>query len=90
MKQAKEELLKGADEDLRDLYHHIHSGAVAGEYASMEIYQAPLTILRESREMIKAIPTWPWQPNTLRNLFAPLLFPITVFLIQLFIEGVIG
>lgn len=90
MRLAKDKLLNNVSEDLRDLNHEIHAAAKARDYAALEKFQAPLATLRDSRDMIKAIPTWPWQPNTLRNLFAPLLFPVVVFLIQLFIERVIG
>lgn len=90
MRQAKERLLSNANEDLRDLHNEIHTAAKTRDYAAIEKFQAPLATLRDSRAMVKAIPTWPWQPGTLRNLFAPPLFPVIVFMIQLFIQRVIG
>jgi hypothetical protein len=90
MRQAKDDLLNNVNEDLRDLNARIHSTAKAGDYAELEKYQAPLSTLRNSREMIKAIPTWPWQPRTLRNLLAPLLFPVLVYLVQVFLDRVMG
>lgn len=90
MRQAKESLLKAANQDLKDIYEQIRATAQAGDYAQLEHLKAPLAALKESRDMIKAVPTWPWQPNTLRNLFAPLLFPIIVFLVQLLVQRVLG
>jgi hypothetical protein len=90
MKEAKEAMLASANEDLRDLHKQIHAAAQIQDYAKVDTFQGALATLRETRKLIDAIPTWPWQANTLRNLFVPLIFPVIVFLVQLLIERVIG
>jgi hypothetical protein len=34
--------------------------------------------------------TWPWQPETIRNLLTPLLIPLVVFLMQRFLSSWFG
>jgi hypothetical protein len=40
--------------------------------------------------LLSKIPTWPWQPGTLRVALSPLLLPVAVWLIQRFLERVAG
>jgi ABC-type multidrug transport system fused ATPase/permease subunit len=90
MRQAKEEMLNRTNENLRDLNDQIHIAAQKREYAALTDFQGPLNTLQDLKEMIKAIPTWPWQPQTLRNLAAPLLFPVLVYLVQVFLDRFMG
>jgi hypothetical protein len=39
---------------------------------------------------LERVPTWPWQPQTVRGLIAALLLPIGVWLIQLVIQRMVG
>jgi len=46
--------------------------------------------LKDELEIIQRRPTWPWQPDTLRNLLTPLLIPVVVYLIQRFFGAMFG
>lgn len=89
MKQTKAKLLASANEDLRNIHARIHIAAESQDYAGVDDLHGALSTLRDTQEMIKGIPTWPWQPDTLRNVLAPLIFPVIVFLIQLLVERLI-
>lgn len=89
MKQAKQELLDSVNEDLRLLHERIHAAARSQDHVALDKLQRPLSTLMDSREMLRSFPTWPWQPNTLRNLLAPLLLPVIVFLIQLLVTRLV-
>ena len=41
--------------------------------------------LEIEHNLLQRIPTWPWQPDTLRGLVTALLVPIVIFLIQFFL-----
>lgn len=90
MKQAKHELVIQANKDIKKLYLKIHSTAELEDYEVLGDLKNSLSTLQSSKAMIEKIPTWPWQPNTIRNLFAPFLIPIIVLLIQILIEYVSG
>lgn len=88
--RAKEVLVSSANDDLREIYARIHSAAEAGDYAAIRDYRDALSTLRDSKNLVEEIPTWPWPPNTPRNILAPLLLPTIVFVAQLIIERLIG
>ena len=90
MKQTKAKLLASANEDLRNIHARIHNAAESQDYTAVDDLHGALSTLRDTREMIKSIPTWPWQPDTLRNVLAPLIFPVIVFLIQMLVERLIN
>lgn len=48
----------------------------------MDSLNKALISLDLERAALDRIPTWPWQPETLRNVIAALLFPLVVWLIQ--------
>jgi hypothetical protein len=45
-----------------------------------------LESLMLERKLLEAIPTWPWQPNTLRGLLTAFFLPLILFVGQLVIE----
>jgi hypothetical protein len=90
MRAAKDRLLDAVNADLDHLNLRIHAAAEAEEYARLAQLRDALGTLRDSRDLIRAIPTWPWPPNTVRNAVAPLLLPTVIFLVQLLIERLVG
>jgi hypothetical protein len=48
--------------------------------ASLELEQAAL----------RRIPTWPWEPGTLRGVLAALVLPIVIWLIQYVLQRLLG
>jgi len=54
-----------------------------------ELYRA-ISSLEIERDVLAKIPTWPWQPGTLRVALSPLLLPVAVWLIQRILERFAG
>jgi hypothetical protein len=79
---AKARLLNDLGRDLETLFNRIHAAASAGDLTAVDQHKGALETLKDLREFIQQLPTWPWQPGTFRNLLAPLLFPVLIFLIQ--------
>lgn len=46
--------------------------------------------LTMTRDLIKKIPTWPWQPGTFTLFFSALALPVVVFVIQTFLQSLLG
>jgi hypothetical protein len=86
MKQAKEDLLIQTGENIRMVYEQINSAAKKKDFRKLDKVRGALSTLRETKEIVDQIPTWPWQSSALGNFIFPLLIPIIAFLIQLFIE----
>ncbi len=67
---------------LQHLHRHLDDAdahAVGGDKTVLE------GLLLE-RKVLEAIPTWPWQPSTLRGILTALFFPLLLLLAQLAIE----
>jgi len=86
----KERLLEGIADRLHSAGDELHRRIDAGKYKGMDELNKALAGLEIERNMIAAMPTWPWQPETLRTLLAALLLPLAVWVTQILLEGVLG
>jgi hypothetical protein len=77
------EVERRLDAALANLHRHLDefdAQALAGIKLAVE------SLLLE-RKVLDEIPTWPWQPGTLKALLTALLLPLVLFLAQLALEG---
>ncbi len=61
-----------------------------GSYAEMAEIRNTISAHKESLDIVRKISTWPWEPETVRNLLIPLLFPVIVYLVQRFLGSLLG
>ncbi|MCL5429656.1 MAG: hypothetical protein M1347_07670 [Chloroflexi bacterium] len=90
MREAKEELLSEINRDMKDLQQRVHKSLARKDLSKISDLRNAMGALKDEIEIVHKIPTWPWQPDTLRNLFTPLLIPILVYLVQRFLGGILG
>lgn len=90
MRDAKERLLSEMNKDLKSLQQRVHHSVDRKTLADISNLRTAVGALKDEMEMVQKIPAWPWQPETLRNLFTPLLIPIIVYLFQRFLGGMLG
>jgi hypothetical protein len=67
---------------LQQMHRHLDDAdaqAIAGDKTVLES-------LMLERKLLEAIPTWPWQPSTLRGLLTAFFLPLILFVGQLVIE----
>ncbi len=69
-----------------DLYQQVDSH----EFQRMTALKDLLTALDIHAKTIHKIPTWPWDPETLRTLITALLLPIALFVIQFVLGNVLA
>jgi hypothetical protein len=86
----KERRLEGIADRLNDAGGELHRRIQQGRYRGMDELNKALAGLEIERNMVAAIPTWPWQPETLRTLLLALLLPLIVWAIQYVLQRVIG
>jgi len=86
----KERLLEGIADRLHTAGDELHRRIDAGKYQGMDELNKALAGLAIERNMIAAMPTWPWQPETLRTLLIALLLPLAVWLTQYILQKVLG
>ncbi len=90
MRGAKENLLTQLSKDIESVHNNVHKAVQKQAYGAVGKMQATVSTLRNEQEIIQRIPTWPWQPETLRNLLAPLLLPAMAYLIQRLLGSMLG
>jgi hypothetical protein len=67
---------------LQKIHHHL-------DEFDLQTLTGPKTALESlllERKVLEEIPTWPWQPSTLRSLLSALFLPLLLFLAQLVLE----
>ncbi len=90
MRATKESLLARTGNNLRNLSERLNKSVERGKFAEVDKLRGSLSALREERELIQKTPTWPWQPETLRNVLTPLLIPVIVYLVQRYVGSMFG
>jgi len=90
MRSHKDHLLAEIGSDLSEIQQRTHLALQKKKYADVDKMRGSLSTLREQRELVQKTSTWPWQPDTLRNLLTPLLIPIIVFLVQRYLGSFLG
>lgn len=90
MRANKESLLAEIGNDLKQMQARIHQAVSRKQFPEVDKMRGTLSVLREERELIQKIPTWPWQPETLRNLLTPFLIPVVVFLVTRYLGNFLG
>lgn len=85
----KEKLLKSVTDQLETMMDRIHHAIALEDYSEAGGMRSILMSLKEERELIESIPTWPWRPATLRWLLSAILLPIVIWLIQQLLERIL-
>ena len=94
---AHRRLVKEKDSRLMDISSRfevtsarLHHQLDGNRLLQMDALNKALASLEIEHAFVRRVPTWPWEPGTLRGLLAALLLPIAVWLIQLLLGRVFG
>lgn len=79
-----------AGERLRGLLRELNEAIDRRDGAAIESLDRAVAALRREREILRALPTWPWSTTTLRGVASALALPIVLFLIQRMLGQVLG
>jgi hypothetical protein len=77
----KERLQLEADRRLKVTFAELHRSVDARDLSVSDALNKTLESLQLERDAIARLPTWPWQPATLRGFVSALLVPIVLWLI---------
>lgn len=75
---------------MRSATMELHDKIERREMAPVSEWQNALGALELERSRLEQLPTWPWRPEALRGLIAALVVPILVWVLQYFLERVLG
>jgi hypothetical protein len=66
-----------------------HHAVDTEDHASLGNLQQQMATLVSQRELIDALPTWPWSQGTMRGIASALALPIAIFIITRMLEKVV-
>jgi len=68
----------------------LHRRVTSGKLQAMDDMNKAMASLEIERAALVRVPTWPWDPGTLRAVIAALLLPILIWLIQFGLQRFLG
>lgn len=85
----KDVLLRKVTDRIELMLARIHHAVETQDYSDVNGMRTVLLSLKEEKELIESVPTWPWKPSTFRGLISAILLPITIWLIQQLLSRII-
>ena len=68
----------------------LHQGLNRGALDGMENLNMAIASLEIEQNVLNRIPTWPWQPETVRLLVTALLLPLGLWIVQVVLQVIMG
>jgi hypothetical protein len=90
MEMEKERLLHALDLDLENVFSLFNKGFRGGDHSEIEKLNGTISSLEFQYNRIKAIPTWPWKPETAQFTLTAIALPLVFAILQLLIERAFG
>ncbi len=85
----KDRMLKRINGQIETMLDRIHRAVEAEDYSDARGMRSLLMSLKEEKDLVESVPTWPWKPATLRGFLSALFLPIAIWLIQQFLDRII-
>lgn len=86
----KARLLGEARQRFEAAIQEFHRGLDEGEHERVGESNMTITTLQVEMKALEAIPTWPWQPETIRWLTTALVLPLGLWIIQSILQRVLS
>jgi hypothetical protein len=86
METEKERLLHDIDLQFGAVFAMFNQRLREGDYAATEMLNGTICSLEIQRERVKAIPTWPWRPETARFVLTAIPLPLAIKIVQFLVE----
>lgn len=88
--RAKEALLCRLGEDQRRINELLHQAVSAGTLGSLAELRVAVGVLKEQREVLERLSTWPWLGQSIKGVAPALLVPVVVYVAQRLLSLVLG
>ncbi len=78
----KKALLRQVNARIRTAFDRLEKTFDRGELSGMPEMEKAILNLQHQKNFIDKIPTWPWQPTTMRGFLSAMLLPILIWIVQ--------
>lgn len=82
---AKKNMLAGINSRIKESFELLEENFDRKEWEGMRGLEKALTALERQKAFVEKIPTWPWQPGTVRSFISAMLLPILLWAVQQFL-----
>lgn len=82
----KKKLLCRVNTRIRRVFDRLERIFDEGELSEMPEMEKTILNLQHQKAYIEKIPTWPWQPTTMRGFISAMLLPIVIWVVQQVLE----
>jgi hypothetical protein len=86
----KDRLIEEANRRFELTILELHKRVDSGKLGTINELSTALTALEKELSALQKIPTWPWQPETVRWLVTALVLPLGLWIIQFVLQRVLG
>ena len=83
-------LLAELDLRVESTLERLHQCLEKNELDDVDHFSNAIMGMGAERDVLNALPTWPWRPGTLTGFLSAIVVPIVLFLMQFFIEKWLG
>lgn len=90
IQQKKEEVREENGLEIHRVHQNLLSHLRKNDYKTGGDAERVLTSLYKMREQIEKVPTWPWNPGSLRNFLSAVFLPLALWLVQQFLRGLLS
>lgn len=88
--EEKDRWMEEVNQRLQAIIAELHRRVDEGDLESIGELNTTISTLKAGLNVMKDIPTWPWQPETVRWLATALLLPLGLWIIQFVLQSVLG
>jgi hypothetical protein len=82
----KAKALHEIDLRLEDVFIKFDQHFLEDDYPAMDTLNGTISSLEIQRNRVEAVPTWPWNPGTVRSVMAAIALPLILMLVQILVE----
>lgn len=82
----KAKALQEIDLRLEEVFIKFDRHFLEDDYPAMDTLNGTISSLEIQRNRVEAVPTWPWNPGTVRSVMAAIALPLVLMLVQILVE----
>jgi len=90
LRDQKEQMLRQSYHKKEQLIQELFARLDRQELNGIEELEKAFSSMEKGHTMLEAVSTWPWQTGTLRQIAGAILLPITIWMIQYFLNQVLS
>jgi hypothetical protein len=90
LKRQKDQLLRQSLHNKEALINDLFTKLEQGKLKEIQLIEGALSGLDKAHSDIRKISAWPWQMGTVRQIIGAISLPITIWLIQFFLTGILS